>query len=82
MLRERIFAVGAGLLVALGLALVLGLLTVGAGSDYAPAYLAGGVAWVLAALFYHVARESRAFRLEYQRSVERGSALPPGGPPR
>jgi hypothetical protein len=82
MLRERLFAIGSGILFALGMALIVAMIVLGAGWAYYPVYLGGGFGVALGVLFYHVARESRAFRLQYLRSAERGEPLPPGGPPR
>ena len=80
MLRERVFAIGAGVLIALGMALIVGLLIVGA--PLYPGFLGGGVSIALGAFLYHVAREARRFRREYVRAAEEGRPFPPGGPPR
>ena len=81
MLRERVFAIGAGLLAALGAALIGGLAIAGAGWGYYPAYLAGALAFALGALFYQVAREARQARRALLESAEVATA-PPAGPPR
>lgn len=81
MLRERVFAIGAGLLAALGAALVVGLSISGAGWRFYLDYFAGAVAFALGALFYQVAREARRARKALLESGETGT-LPPSGPPR
>jgi len=80
-LRETTFFVGGGLLIALGVALGVGLWWSGAGLLYGSAWLAAGIAVGLGGFFLVVGREARRFRAKWFRDLEEGRAPPPGGPP-
>ncbi len=81
MLRETVFYVGGGAVIALGVLLGLGLALSGAGYVVWSAWLAAGIAVGLGAFFVKVGRDARAFRREWLRAAEEGRPPPPGGPP-
>ncbi len=80
MLRETTFAVGGGLTIGLGVALLAGLYAAGAGLVYFEAWLAGGIAIGLGAFFVHVGRDEGRVRREELRALDPG-ADPPLPPP-
>ncbi len=82
MLRERVFAIGGGFVIALGVALGVGLGLAGAGWMYWSAWLAAGISVGLGAFFLWVGREAARFRRRWLRAIEEGQPPPPGGPPR
>ena len=81
MLRERTFFAGGAIVIAVGLALGVGLALSGAGISYASAWLASGIAVGLGVFFLYVGREAQAYRRTWMREVEAGRPPPPGGPP-
>lgn len=82
MLRERTFAVGGVIVIALGVLLGTGLAWAGAGIDYWSAWLAAAFSVGLGAFFLYVGRAARSYRQRWLRDVEGGRPPPPGGPPR
>ena len=81
MLRETTFFVGGALVIALGVALGIGLEVSGAGLGYWSAWLSAGIAVGLGAFFLRVGREARTFRRRWLQDVAEGRVPPPGGPP-
>lgn len=82
MLRETVFYLGGGVVIALGVLLGFGLWATGAGLVYWSAWLSAGIAVGLGAFFVYVGRDARAFRRAWLRALEEGRPPPPGGPPR
>lgn len=80
-LRETTFFLGGAVVIALGLALGVGLWLTGAGLLFAGAWLAAGVAVGLGAFFVRVGTDARGFRRQWLRDVEEGRPPAPGGPP-
>jgi hypothetical protein len=81
MLRETTFLLGGGLVIALGVALGVGLWLAGAGFEYAGAWLAAGIGVGLGAFLVAVGRDAARFRRQWLRDLEEGREPPPGGPP-
>ncbi len=71
MLRETSFVIGGALTVALGIALVAGLVWAGAGVVYFNAWLAAAIAMGLGAFFIKVGRDAGEDRREALRRLER-----------
>jgi hypothetical protein len=81
MLRDRVFYLGGGVVVALGVLLGVGLGLAGAGLAYWSAWFSAGIAVGLGAFFFYVGRQAAAFRRKWLRDAEEGRPPSPGGPP-
>ena len=81
MLRETTFLIGGGLLVALGVALAVGLYLAGAGAAFANTWLACVLSVVLGVFFVHVARAEHRERRAFLEQAERPPTGPPGSGP-
>lgn len=80
-LRDTTFVIGGGLVIAMGAALLLGLVWAGAGWQYASGWFGGILAIGFGAFFVQVGRAERAERRRFLRRYEpptSGRAPPPG----
>ncbi len=70
MLRESQFAIGGGLTIALGAALVIGLVWAGAGFWFFEAYAGGGFGIAFGGFLVYLSREERRRRRAFLSTVE------------
>jgi hypothetical protein len=76
MFRETTFRIGGVLTIALGVALAWGLFLVGAGIEFADAWLGAGIAVGFGAFFLYVARDEALSRREFLRASEEEGIAP------